>query len=445
MGGKNRDNNEERRLPPHDVAAEEAVIGAFLIDGDAVGRVRGVVEPQDFYGAWRRRVARAAFDLDAAGTAVDFVTLAGALGDHADEPELLRVIAEAATSLHVESYAAVVARKALQRRLLDAAGAVARLATDGADGMVEEALGLVASVARDGHERTRPLAEALSDYYDHVEAVHKAGEAPPGVPSGYDDLDHVTGGFQRGDLALLAARPGVGKTTLALCVAANAAEAGHRAALFSLEMSEEQVAERLVAAKAAIEGRRMRRGEMAVTEWPAFMGAIDALSPLPFAVCDAPSVTPAFLRSEVRRLQAGGGVDLVVVDYLQLMRPDGKGRGRYEDVTEISQALKAVARAERVPILALSQLSRGLESRSDKRPKLSDLRESGALEQDADVVMFLYREEMYDENTELHNVAEVIVAKNRKGPTGVAQLWFDAPRTRFRPLEIRRQPLEEVL
>jgi len=251
-----------------------------------------------------------------------------------------------------------------------------------------------------------------------------------GIPTGFADIDKLLGGLQRSDMIILAARPSVGKTSLALSIAHSAAKRyGQRVAFFSLEMSDEQVVQRLISAETAIDSQRLRRGDIADDEWGRFMKAASDLSETLFFIDDTPGISALELRTKARRLHAEVGIDLIVVDYLQLMRGDFRSENRVQEISAISRALKALARELNVPVLALSQLSRGVESRSNKRPILSDLRESGALEQDADVVVFIYRDEMYNENTERKNIADIIVAKHRNGPTGSVALYFkkDSP------------------
>jgi replicative DNA helicase len=264
-----------------------------------------------------------------------------------------------------------------------------------------------------------------------------------GIPTGFTDIDRLLGGLQRSDMVILAARPSVGKTSLALGFAHNAAKRfGQRVAFFSLEMSNEQVVQRLISAETGINAQRLRRGEIEQDEWSRFIKATNDLAETHFFIDDTPGASALELRSKARRLHAEVGIDLVVVDYLQLMRGDFRSENRVQEISSISRALKALARELNVPVLALSQLSRGVESRTDKRPILSDLRESGALEQDADVVMFIYRDELYNENTERKNLADIIVAKHRNGPTGTVTLYFKKELAQFLEAEVRRTEID---
>jgi replicative DNA helicase len=264
------------------------------------------------------------------------------------------------------------------------------------------------------------------------------------VPTGFKLLDKMLGGLQKSDLVILAARPGVGKTSLAISLAQNAARKyGKRVAVFSLEMSNEQLVQRMLAAETGIDSQRLRLGDIqGEEEWHKLMEAAGALSDAPIFIDDTPAVSAMELRTKARRLYAEHDLDLIVVDYLQLMQGDRRSENRVQEISAISRGLKGLARELNIPVLALSQLSRAVESRQDKRPILSDLRESGSIEQDADVVMFIYREEMYNEDTEKQNIADVLVAKHRNGPTGSVSLFFRKELTQFRDLEMRREELE---
>ena len=351
------------------------------------------------------------------------------------------------TSIHVEHYARIVERTATRRRLLDAAGQIAALAYQEADD-VEEVVDHAEQILFGVSERRIsrelvPIKVVLSEYYDRIEYLTRHRGEMIGIPTGFSDIDRLLGGLQRSDMVILAARPSVGKTSLALSIAHNAAKKhGQRIAFFSLEMSSEQVVQRLISAETAIDSQRLRRGYIAEGEWGRFMKATSDLAETLFYIDDTPSISALELRTKARRLHAEVGIDLLVVDYLQLMRGDFRSENRVQEISTISRALKALARELNVPVLALSQLSRSVESRQDKRPILSDLRESGALEQDADVVIFIYRDEMYNENTERQNIADIMVAKQRNGPTGTVSLYFKKELAQFREAEMRRTEID---
>jgi replicative DNA helicase len=288
-----------------------------------------------------------------------------------------------------------------------------------------------------------PIRQVLSEYYDRIEYLTRHRGEMIGIPTGFTDIDKLLGGLQRSDMIILAGRPSMGKTGLALSFGHNAAKKyGQRVAFFSLEMSNEQIVQRLIAAETGIDSQRLRRGEIADEEWGRFVKATSDLAETNLFIDDTPSISALEMRTKARRLHAEFGLDLLVVDYLQLMRGDYRSENRVQEISSISRSLKALARELNVPVLALSQLSRGVESRTDKRPILSDLRDSGAIEQDADVVIFIYRDEMYNENTERKNIADIIVAKHRNGPTGSVALYFKKELAQFREAEMRRAEID---
>jgi len=420
---------------------EDAVLGALLIDGDAIVRVAPILQSEDFYNEKRAWIYASMLALDAKRCQIDFLTVCDELGSKLEvvgPGYLTGLINAVPTSMHAEHYARIVADLSSRRRMLDAAGQIAALSVRedlGIDDLQSQAVKAVVDARGERDKETVPLSKALSDYYDRIEAISKTGSL--GIPTGYPDLDKILKGLQKSDMILLAARPSTGKTSLSLGIALNAARLGFRVGIFSLEMSTDQVTQRLLSIESAVPSTNMREGQMASVEWQAFMRAMASLNDLPIHVDDTSGLTPGQLRAKAMLLDARHGLDLLIVDYLQLMRPDSKEWGRYEIVTAISQSIKGLAKDMNLPILALSQLSRGVESRTEKIPVLSDLRESGSLEQDADVVMFIYRDEMYNEDSEKRGVADVIVAKHRNGPTGTISLIFQKHLARFVSAEIR--------
>ena len=437
------------RLPPQSIEAEEAVLGALLIDPDAIIRLATLLRPEDFYREKHAWIYRCVLDLHDRREPVDFLTLCdemerrGQLNEVGGAAFITSLINAVPTSIHAEHYARIVERAAVRRRLIEAAGQIAVLAYQEADD-VEEVVDHAEQILFGISERRLsrelvPIRQVLSQVYDHVEyATRHQGEIL-GIPTGFQALDTLLTGFQRSDMIILAARPSVGKTSLALTMALHAARKHHqRVAFFSLEMSAEQVVQRLISAETGIESQRLRKGEIAEEEWSRFVRAAGVLAETLFYVDDTPGLSALELRTKARRLHAEAGIDLLVVDYLQLMRGDYRSENRVQEISAISRALKALARELNVPILALSQLSRSVESRADKKPQLSDLRESGALEQDADVVIFIYRDELYNENTERKNIADIIVAKHRNGPTGTVSLYFKKELAQFREAELRK-------
>jgi replicative DNA helicase len=436
------------RLPPQNIEAEEAVLGALLIDPDAIIRLATVLRPEDFYREKHSWIYDCVLALHERREPVDFLTLCdelerrGQLNEVGGRAFITSLINAVPTSIHAEHYAHIVERPAVRRRLIDAAGQIAALAYQEAEDVAEvvdhaEQILFGVSERRLSRELL-PIRQVLSDYYDRIEYLTRHRDAMIGIPTGFRQIDDLLGGLQRSDMIILAARPSVGKTSLALTIALHAAKK-HRqnVAIFSLEMSAEQVAQRLISAETGIESQRLRKGEIAEDEWGRFMKATSDLADTYLFIDDSPGLSALELRTKARRLHAEVGLDLLIVDYLQLMRGDYRSENRVQEISAISRALKAIARELHVPVLALSQLSRSVESRADKRPILSDLRESGALEQDADVVLFIYRDDMHNENTERKNIADVIVAKQRNGPTGTVSLYFKKELALFREAELR--------
>jgi replicative DNA helicase len=447
------DSSRIERLPPQSIEAEEAVLGALLIDPDAIIRVATVLRPEDFYREKHGWIYDVDLGLHERREPIDFLTVCEELENRNQLVEvggpafITSLINAVPTSVHAEYYAHIVERTATLRRLIDAASQIAVLGyqeTDDVDEVVDHAEQILFGVSQRRIARDLvPIKQVLSEYYDRIEYLTRHRGEMIGIPTGFGDIDKLLGGLQRSDLIILAARPSVGKSSLALTIAHNAAKKhNQRIALFSLEMSSEQVVQRLISAETRIDSQRLRRGEIAEDEWGRFMKATGDLADTLFFIDDTPGISALELRTKARRLHAEFGLDLIVVDYLQLMRGDTRSENRVQEVSYISRALKALARELNVPVLALSQLSRGVESRTDKIPILSDLRESGSLEQDADVVVFIYRDEMYNENTERKNIADVIVAKHRNGPTGKVALYFQKELALFREAELRRTELD---
>jgi len=441
------------RLPPQNTEAEEAVLGALLIDPDAIIRVATTLRPEDFYREKHGWIYDTVLALHERREPIDFLTVCdelerrGQLNEVGGAAFITSLINAVPTSIHAEHYAHIMERTATRRRLISAAGQIAAMAyqeADDVDEVVDRAEQVLFGVSQRRISRDLvPIKQVLSDYYDRIEYLTLHQGEMIGIPTGFHDMDKLLGGLQRSDMIILAARPSVGKTSLALSIAHNAAKKHRqRIAFFSLEMSNEQVVQRLISAETGIDSQRLRRGEIAEGEWGRFMKATSDLAETYFFIDDSPGISALELRTKARRLHAEVGIDLLVVDYLQLMRGDFRSENRVQEISSISRALKALARELNVPVLALSQLSRGVESRTDKRPILSDLRESGALEQDADVVIFIYRDEMYNENTERKNIADIIVAKQRNGPTGTVSLYFKKELAQFREAELRRTEID---
>lgn len=420
------------RLPPSNVDAEQAVIGSLLVDRDALNKINGWLQPDDFFRDSHRFIYQAMLELSQRSQPSDIVTITDELerrdqlspvGGVAYIHSLATVVP---TAIHVEYYGRIVQRTSLKRRLISVAGRIASIGYDDAL-EVEEAFNqseqmLFELVQRRVATDFVPIADVLSDYFENLEAILANAGQMVGLPSGFSKLDQLLGGFQKSDLIILAARPGIGKTAFALNIADHVAEAtGKGLGIFNLEMSAEQLVQRMIACRAGVNLQHLRTGNLPDWEHSRVIDAISKLSQLPIYFDDSGDVSVTELRSKSRRLVAEKGVSMIIVDYLQLMHGSvTRARdNRVQEVSEITRQLKAMARELEVPVLAISQLSRAIESRSDQKPHLSDLRESGSIEQDADIVMFISRDRESDENR-----ADVIVEKHRNGPTGDIALQF---------------------
>lgn len=441
------------KTAPANPEAEEAVLGSLLIDPDAVLKVASFLEAEDFYRERNGWIYRAILDLHERREPADFVTLC----DELERNNILQEVGGAAyitqlinnvpSAAYVEHYGHIVERTATLRRLIDAAGQIAGLAYEEAqevDEVVDRAEQIIFNVAERRIRRDLvAVGHVMHDVVDRIDYLHRHQGQILGVPSGFTQLDRLLGGFQKSDLIILAARPAVGKTSLALNFALNAARKYRKVvAYFSLEMSSEQLVLRLLSTETGIDQQRLRKGEIEDRDWDMIMAAAGELSSTMLYIDDTPALSALELRTKARRLQAEHGLDLIVVDYLQLMRGDTRSENRVQEISYISRALKGLARELEAPVIALSQLSRAIEARTDHKPMLSDLRESGAIEQDSDIVMFIYREDMVKENSDRKNIADVIVAKHRNGPTDTIPLYFRKELTKFENLEMVRESLE---
>ncbi|MBX5443710.1 replicative DNA helicase [Sphaerobacter sp.] len=438
------------RLPPHNLEAEQSVLGSLLIDRDAVIRVASFLKPDDFFRSAHATIFQAIVDLYNRREPPDFVTVVDELerrerleevGGVAYITELMNAVP---TAVHVEYYGRIVERTATLRRLIEAGSEIVRIGYDESldiDEALERAEQAIFDVSQRRSTRDfTPIAEILEHYFDKLDAIQHQRGTVVGVPTGFADLDKLTGGLQRSDLIILAARPSVGKTSFQLGIAHNAAvQYGKTVAIFSLEMSAEQLVQRLLAMETGVDSHRLRLGLINDDEWDQISRAFGRLAEAKIFIDDTPSINIMELRSKARRLMAEHGVDLIIVDYLQLAQ-GRRAENRVQEISDISRSLKGLARELNVPVLALSQLSRAVESRTDHRPMLSDLRESGSIEQDADIVMFIYREDVYDPDTEKKGIAEIIVAKHRNGPTDTISLRFFDRTARFADLELYREP-----
>jgi replicative DNA helicase len=431
------------RVPPHNLQAEESLLGAMLLSRDAiVSAVEVQLDADDFYKPSHGHVYDAITSLYAQGEPADPVTVA----DELARADLLEAVGGPAVLISLQAgtpaignagrYARIVEEHALLRRLIAVAGDIAEIGyslPDDIPGAVDQAEALVFDVAeRRVTDSISALRDLLGPHLDHLEALFEHDEAVTGVPTGFIDLDQQLAGLQPSNLIIVGGRPGTGKTSFALGMAAHAAMSAHVPVLvFSLEMSHQELTHRLLSSEARVDATRMRNGRLLESDWPKITNAIGRLAEADIYIDDNPRLTVMEIRAKARRLKSRHGLGMIVVDYLQLMSGRSDAENRQVEVSEISRGLKILARELEVPVVALSQLSRNLESRADKRPVLADLRESGSLEQDADVVIFIYRDEVYNRDSPDRGTAEIIVAKHRNGPTGVTNLAFLDHYTRF--------------
>ncbi|HEU0242271.1 MAG TPA: replicative DNA helicase [Candidatus Limnocylindrales bacterium] len=434
------------RLPPQSIEAEQSVLGSILIDRDAVIEVAEFLKADDFYRQAHGKIYAVILDLFERREPIDIVTVAEAL-ERGDDLEAVGGRAylgtlsnSTPTAVHATQYARIVERKALLRNLIGAAGKIAGIGYEDPAEIAEAIDRAEAELFAVSQRRVAagfsPLKTLLHDAYDRLDYLHAHRGEISGIRSGFQDLDTLTTGFQKSDLVILAARPSVGKTSFALNIAEHAAVKDKKSVgIFSLEMSKEQLVLRLLSSVANIDSQRLRTGFLEELDFARIAPAMNALSEAPVYIDDTPNITTMELRTKARRLQAESGLDLVVVDYLQLMQSSTTTRdaNRVQEVAEISRGLKALARELKVPVIALSQLSRQPEMRESKEPRLSDLRESGSIEQDADLVMFLWREKERGSDDQVTDgeVVKLKLAKHRNGPTGEIDLWFKKAQTRF--------------
>lgn len=437
---------------PHSREAEEAVIGAVLINAELYYDLAQFLQPEDFYIHRLRFVWEAYTALHERRLPIDFLTVSEELASQNRLEEvggpayLTALLNQVPTTLHAEAYGKIIEAASIRRKLLTAANQIATLAYDEKE-IIETVMGEAEkAIFNVGERRTRhdvrPIREVLSDYYDHIEELMRRADDVVGVPTGFIDLDKMTGGLQPSDLLIVAGRPGAGKTAWMLTVANNASLLyKKRVAVFSLEMSNEQVVQRFIAQQTGIDSQRLRTGKLTPDDLDLFNHAIEVLGDTRVFLDDTPSLSPLQLRTKCRRLHMEYGLDLVILDYLQLMSSETRTDNRVQEVSYISRSLKQLARELNVPILAAAQLSRAVEQRADKEPQLSDLRESGSLEQDADIVLFIYRD---DKDTAMQNVTHLKIAKHRNGPVGIVDLIFRNNLTKFENAATKTMDLDKV-
>ena len=440
---------------PANLEAEQAVLGSLLIDPDAIIKIASSIRDSDFYRERHQWIYSALLTLHERREPADFVTLV----DELERNEQLEAVGGPAyitelinstpTAIYVDHYARIVERTATLRRLIGAAGQIAELAYDEShevDEVVDRAERLIFGISESRiHRDLMPISTIMAEVVDQIDFLARNQNRLMGVPTGFAQLDKMLGGFQKSDLIIVAGRPGMGKSSLGLSIAQNAARRyDARVAVFSLEMSSEQVVQRLLAVETAIDSHRLRMGQIDEEEWPILVEAANTLAGTKIFIDDTPGASVMEIRTKARRLYAERGLDLILVDYMQLMSGSGggsRGENRQQEISFISRSLKGLARELNVPVIALSQLSRAVESRANNKPVLSDLRESGSIEQDADVVIFVYREDYYNEDTDRQNIADLMIAKHRHGTTGTVSLFFRKELTQFRDLELRTEEL----
>ncbi len=428
-------------LPPQNIDAEEAILGGILLDPEAMGRVADLLRPQAFYIKDHQEIYKAALALHEAGKPTDLMSVTTWLYDRelldkvGGQSKLAQLVERTVSAVNVDRYAALVVDKYLRRQLIQAGHEIVQLGYETSteletvlDRAEQKVFNLTQTSPKLG---LIPIAETLISAFQEIENLQQ-GLALPGISSDFYDLDAHTGGFQRSDLIIVAGRPSMGKTSFALAIARNIAD-HFPVAIFSLEMSKEQLVQRLLASEAGIESNYLRSGRISQNQWEPLSKALGTLSELPIFIDDTANQSVIQMRSHLRRLQAeqGGKLGLVLIDYLQLMEGSGS-ENRVQELSRITRSLKGLARELNVPVIALSQLSRGVEARTNKRPMMSDLRESGSIEQDADLVIMLYRDEYYHPDSPDRGVTEVIITKHRNGPVGTVKLLFDPNLTRFR-------------
>lgn len=426
------------RTPPHNIEAEQAVLGSIFLEKEALVTVSEILTPEDFYRTSHKKIYEVMVRIGEAGDPVDLITVTSELKNRKwiDEvggiPYLSDLASSVPTAANVDYYAEIVAEKAVLRRLIRTATEIATSGFQGIDpveNILSDAERSILEISQKGSRGGfLRISDVLMETYNRLENLSKHRGEVTGVPSGFVDLDKMTAGFQRSDLIIVAARPAVGKTAFALNIAQNVAVRAQKpVAIFNLEMSAGQLVSRMLCAESNVDANRLRTGDLQEDDWEKLIMGMGSLADIPIFIDDTPGITINEIRSKLRRLHAEqGGLGMVLIDYLQLItgRKGGGSENRQQEISEISRQLKILARELHVPVIALSQLSRAVEQRQDKRPMLSDIRESGSIEQDADIVAFLYRDDYYNPESEDKNLIEIIIAKHRNGPVGKVKLAF---------------------
>lgn len=456
FGKKISKNFNDAFVPPQNVEAEQSILGAILLDSKCLIKIADKLFSEDFYDPAHKTIYSAMIELFEKRRAVDVVTLTDNLESKKKLKEiggatyLTNLVNMVPTSAHVVHYANIVHSKGILRRLIDAANEISSLAhseKSEVNDVLDKSEQLLFSVSQNSTSQSFvAIKDILTDSFERMDELHNNKGAVKGLSTGFKHLDNLLAGFQPSDLIILAARPSMGKTSLALNIAEHVAIKEKKGvAVFSLEQSKEQLADRMICSQAGIDAWKLRTGKLSEDDFPKIGYAMGVLSEAPIFIDDQPFSNIMEIRAKARRLQMENDIKLIIIDYLQLMQGSRSSGdvNRVQEISEISRGLKALAREINVPVIALSQLSRAVEHRPDKRPVLADLRESGSIEQDADVVMFIYRDEYYDPETEDKNIAEVLVKKHRNGPVGTVKLYFYGERTQFQTLDTKYQSEED--
>lgn len=430
------------RIPPHNLEAEKSVIGAAMLDKEVVFDVLEVVRAEDFYSKANREIFTVITDLQRSSTPVDVLTVT----DELKKRKMLEAVggrvyvaqlsADVPSVSNAVEYAKIVAEKAVLRRLIGTADEIAKKGYEESEStldILEYAEKGIFEIAKSKqHSEMAKISEIILTNFEEISVRSQSQGGITGVPSGLIDLDRKLSGFQKSDMVVLAARPSMGKTAFALNVALNAAlKADAKVLIFSLEMAKEQLSQRLLSMEARVESQKMSTGDVDMSDWDKMSAALDSFNKMSIYIDDTPGIKLMEIKNKCRRMKAETGLDMIILDYLQLMEGEKRSDNRQQEITSLSRGMKLLAREMECPVIVLSQLSRAPDQRENHRPVLSDLRESGAIEQDADVVLFLYRDEVYNEETEKPGICEVIVAKHRNGPIGTVEVGWQGKYTRF--------------
>ncbi len=435
------------KVPPQNLEAEQSVLGGLLLDNFALNTVLELLETSDFYSEAHRKIFSSIVELSNRNEPCDLITLSNILKDQKRIEQvggtayLASLVDNVPSAVNIAYYAKIIKEKSILRRLIGTATEILNKSYDAGmdiDSVLDEAEHAIFEISENKIRPSfYPIRDIIKDSFKTIERLYAKKELVTGVATGFDKIDDITSGLQKSDLIIIAGRPSMGKTAFALNIAQYAAlEMGVPVAIFSLEMAKEQLATRMLAAEARVDSQRLRKGFLGETDWPKLTTAAGRLSEAPIYIDDTPAITAIEMKAKSRRLKAENGLGLIILDYLQLMRGNSSRDSREQEISEISRSLKALAKELSVPVIALSQLNRKVEDRTSRRPQMADLRESGAIEQDADLIAFIYRDEVYnrsDDNPE-KGIAEIIIGKQRNGPTGTVKLAFQEKYTRFENL-----------